>query len=65
MRNARWLHAICGKCWEHRHPGQPASRVKNPKAEYCCQCGAVSWSGIYVRADAVIMQCCPERKKSA
>ncbi len=51
-----WTHSICLGCWNKRYRGRPV-RIPNPETEKCCFCGALTTSGIYVRADPKTLDC--------
>src|SRR5262252_6463485 len=46
-----WTQPICEACWEERHHGLPAGRLKHPSAETCVWCGQRTMDGIYIRVD--------------
>ena len=54
---ADWTHTICEACWRKREPGREPVRLKNPTAEPCCFCGAVTRDGIFVRQDPQDLAC--------
>lgn len=45
---------VCDPCWDARcekrgEAGREPARIKEPEREECCDCGEVTFSGIYVR----------------
>lgn len=42
---------ICWDCWKKLFPNKDAVHMKHPIEETCHNCGKVTTSGIYVRAD--------------
>jgi len=57
-----WPHSMCLRCWNDRHV-DPAPHADGFDEETCCWCGALTTSGIYVRAAvADVNECaCAER----
>jgi hypothetical protein len=55
----QWNHLLCETCWNKRNPDRTPVRVRDPatEAQPCCGCGAVTGSGIYVRAEPSSMPC--------
>lgn len=45
-----WNQAICDTCFGKREPGREPVRITPPEREVCCDCGADTDSGIYIRA---------------
>jgi hypothetical protein len=42
---------VCDDCWDTEHPDRPSPRKGQGHLEQCCQCGAATRSGIYVRLE--------------
>lgn len=52
MPTENWTQPICSICWGKRKPGREPTRVnKDRLAEKCCDCGAGTQEGIYLRVD--------------
>lgn len=45
-----WTQAICQWCWYASETRTPVA-LSNPEREQCCDCGRVTYDGIYVRRD--------------
>jgi hypothetical protein len=45
-----WDQPMCNRCWGSLHPDREPVRVRKTRLEVCAWCGAVTRSGIYVRA---------------
>ena len=46
-----WTQPICDDCYQRRYPDRMPSVLLNPSPETCCDCGADTLHGIYVRVD--------------
>jgi hypothetical protein len=44
-----WDHPMCADCWYDENPGRHAATLAMPEPAPCCQCGTLTYSGIYVR----------------
>jgi len=51
MKRLSFTQPVCDDCWDAEHPENPARRLDAGEAECCCQCGALTRSGIYIRVD--------------
>lgn len=58
---SRWNHAICMNCWNAKNPDREPVRLPeeflDETAEPCCYCGKPQQTGIFVRADPLVMPC--------
>jgi len=52
---SRWTHPICGDCYSLAEPGRFPTRVAEAEPEDCCFCGDPTESGIYYRADPMLV----------
>jgi len=52
-----WQHTVCGDCWAEREPSRSPVRMKHPVVEVCCDCNAITESGIYMRGDVATFNC--------
>lgn len=57
-----WTQPICFPCYSDRHPGRPATRLREPEVETCVDCGRSTTDGIYLRVDPAIARH-PTRKR--
>lgn len=48
-----WTHPICVDCYDKRYPGRIPVQVSAEMVitEQCCDCGGLTVSGVYFRAD--------------
>jgi hypothetical protein len=53
-----WTHTLCDDCWYAAEPGRDPVRVKLQPIEVCCNCGALTNSGIYYREKPDLMSYC-------
>jgi hypothetical protein len=58
-----WTQPICAPCYVKRHPGREPVHVLQTPSEVCCDCGAATRDGIYVRVDPTSVMY-PTRRKS-
>lgn len=46
-----WTQPLCADCYWRHSPGQEPATVNDRTGEKCCQCGALTGAGIWVRVD--------------
>jgi len=46
-----WTQPICPQCYAKDSPGQRPSVLNDKTGEKCCECGALTGAGIWVRRD--------------
>jgi hypothetical protein len=51
-----WTQAICAACYAARVPDGDPIVLRDPDPERCCDCGAVTTDGIYLRIDPATVQ---------
>lgn len=44
-----WIQALCTACWVREEGSRVPKRVPLESAQVCCECGAVTRAGIWVR----------------
>lgn len=54
---SQWTHVLCQKCWYERNTTSPVKVQGITEPERCCDCGADTTAGIYVRHDPASMPC--------
>lgn len=61
---SEWTHRICEACYMVKQEENGGYRLPlryvDAPIEHCCYCGAISYSGIYVREDPKNMKCMGE-----
>ena len=44
-----WTQAQCNECWDKDNPNSRAHVVIGATKEICCDCGNITYAGIYTR----------------
>ncbi len=62
MKDEKWNHSICVRCWNARWPSRRPYAVLNDKST-CCFCGELHTSGIYIRTGPTNLICDPNKRE--